>query len=252
MVLGNGLISSKPHTVLEGPAAKSHAQEIHSRSVTGKVEVGGPELVRHLADRWERVCRRERPFEPRRVVESTDDRGNGAPTSESAFVRSSVYRKLCRFVCRHCRRQRTPGRVHQKSRSPGASRGLRRLGGRRESRTVGLSHHGIARVRRAAPGTWRSARRAGQGFPVLGRYCRANPDGVRNIREKESPKSARIATPTAAVKEPKRAFKKSLPGIGGRITAGLRLPAILEKGIVPVEGSVQGRARQWAVVKSRV
>src|SRR5207248_10391639 len=129
------------------------------------------------------------------------------------------------------------------------SRGLRRLGGRRESRTVGRPHHGIARVRRAAPGTWRSARRTSQGFPVLGRYCRANPDGVRNIREKES---RNRATPTTAVKKPKRALKKSLPGIGGRITAGLRLPAILEKGIVPVAGSDQGRARQWEVVKRRV
>src|SRR2546430_17480987 len=41
---------------LEGSAAKSDAQEIPSRSVTAKVEVGGPELVRHLADRWERLC----------------------------------------------------------------------------------------------------------------------------------------------------------------------------------------------------
>ena len=56
MVLGNGLLSSKPHIVLEGSAAKSDAQEIPSRSVTAKVEVGGPELVRHLADRWERLC----------------------------------------------------------------------------------------------------------------------------------------------------------------------------------------------------
>jgi CelD/BcsL family acetyltransferase involved in cellulose biosynthesis len=54
MVLGNSLLLTKPDTVLGGPAAES--QKIPSRSVTARVEVGGPELVRRVADRWERLC----------------------------------------------------------------------------------------------------------------------------------------------------------------------------------------------------
>lgn len=56
MVLGNILLPTKLRAVLERPAPATRPPRIKFRTITAKVEIGGPEIVHRLADRWERLC----------------------------------------------------------------------------------------------------------------------------------------------------------------------------------------------------
>ena len=56
MALGTSLVSTWQNAFRNRPAAVTRLPKTHFRGVTAKAEIGGLELVEHLAERWEELC----------------------------------------------------------------------------------------------------------------------------------------------------------------------------------------------------
>lgn len=56
MALGTSFLSIRQRALSDAPPATTRLPRTHFKNVTAKVEIGGLEIVEHLAPRWEKLC----------------------------------------------------------------------------------------------------------------------------------------------------------------------------------------------------